>query len=366
MIEEGLASYIKNRLQPLGELNNLNNENSQVKNMELDKLFKPETIAVVGASRHEGKTGHEIFDNLTHGFTEEVYPVNPKADEVEGKKAFDEIPEGTDLAVIAVPSKIVPSVMRDAADKNIDAAIVVSAGFSETGNKDLEQQVLDVANKNSIALLGPNVLGLINTENSMNASFASKMPEAGDISFMSQSGAFCTAILDYSKAEHIGFRHFVSLGNKTQLNEVDLLEKWRKDDTETVISYTEGIENGREFMEAAEKTSRDKPIVMIKSGRTDKGGSAASSHTGSIAGSYQAYKAAFRKAGIVEAESNRELLDFGRAFSYQELPEGRNIAIVTNAGGPGVITTDEISQRGLKLAEFSKHTKNQLEESMPD
>ncbi|WEL22913.1 acetate--CoA ligase family protein [Candidatus Nanohalovita haloferacivicina] len=334
--------------------------------MKLDKLFQPDDIAVVGASRHEGKTGHEIFDNLVHGFEGEVYPVNPKADEVEGKKAFDEIPKGTDLAVIAVPSKIVPNVMENAASKKVDAAVVVSAGFSETGNKELEEEVLGIANSNNIDLLGPNVLGLINTENSMNASFASKMPEAGNISFMSQSGAFCTAILDYSKAEHIGFRHFVSLGNKAQLNEVDLLKKWREDDTESIISYTEGIENGREFMEEAEKTSREKPIVMIKSGRTDKGGSAASSHTGSIAGSYQAYRAAFRKAGIIEAESNRELLDFGRAFSYQNPPDGDNIAIVTNAGGPGVITTDEISQRGLELAEFSDKTKSRLKESMPD
>ena len=334
--------------------------------MNLNKLFKPEKIAVVGASRHKGKTGHEIFDNLIHGFEGEIHPVNPKADEVEGRKAYNDIPKGTDLAVIAVPSKIVPDVMKDVAEKEVEAAAVISAGFSETGNKDLEEEVLQVANSNDISLLGPNVLGLINTENSMNASFASKMPETGDISFMSQSGAFCTAILDYSKAEHIGFRHFVSLGNKAQLNEVDLLKKWRKDDTESIISYTEGIENGREFMEEAEKTSRKKPIVMIKSGRTEKGGSAASSHTGSIAGSYQAYKAAFRKAGIVEAESSRELLDRGRAFSYQSPPEGDSIAIVTNAGGPGVITTDEISQRGLELAEFSDEVREELEESMPE
>ena len=328
--------------------------------MNLNKLFKPEKIAVVGASRHKGKTGHEIFDNLIHSFEGEIHPVNPKADEVEGRKAYNDIPKGTDLAVIAVPSKIVPDVMKDVAEKEVEAAAVISAGFSETGNKDLEEEVLQVANSNDISLLGPNVLGLINTENSMNASFASKMPETGDISFMSQSGAFCTAILDYSKAEHIGFRHFVSLGNKAQLNEVDLLKKWRKDDTESIISYTEGIENGREFMEEAEKTSRKKPIVMIKSGRTEKGGSAASSHTGSIAGSYQAYKAAFRKAGVVEAESNRELLNFGRAFSYQSPPEGDSIAIVTNAGGPGVITTDEISQRGLELAKFSAETIKEL------
>ncbi len=333
--------------------------------MSLEKLFKPEKIAVVGASRHKGKTGHEVFDNLRH-FEGEVVPVNPKADKVEGITAEDEIPQETDLAVIVVPSKIVPQVMEDAAEKGVKAAIVISAGFSETGNEELEEEVLEIADKNDISLLGPNVLGLINTENSMNASFASKTPEEGNISFMSQSGAFCTAILDYAKAENIGFRHFVSLGNKAQLNEVDLLKKWREDDTESIISYTEGIENGREFIEEAEKTSREKPIVIVKSGRTDKGGEAASSHTGSIAGSYEAYKAAFRKAGIIEAESNRELLDFGRAFAYQPVPEGEKVAIITNAGGPGVITTDEISQHGLELAEFTADTKSALEESMPD
>ncbi|MFQ3307911.1 MAG: acetyl coenzyme A synthetase (ADP forming)-like protein [Candidatus Nanohaloarchaea archaeon] len=333
--------------------------------MSLEKLFKPEKIAVVGASRHKGKTGHEVFDNLRH-FEGEVTPVNPNADEVEGITAEDEIPDGTDLAVIVVPSKIVPQVMTGAAEKNVSAAIVISAGFSETGNEDLEEEVLEIADKNNISLLGPNVLGLINTENSMNASFASKTPEEGNISFMSQSGAFCTAILDYAKAEHIGFRHFVSLGNKAQLNEVDLLKKWRKDDTESIISYTEGIEKGREFIRQAEKTSKKKPIIMVKSGRTDKGGEAASSHTGSIAGSYEAYQAAFRKSGIIEAESNRELLDFGRAFAYQPVPEGKKVAIITNAGGPGVITTDEIAQHDMDLAEFKNDTKKQLREDLPD
>lgn len=334
--------------------------------MNIETLFTPDKVAVVGASRQEGKTGHEVFDNLLHDFEGEVVPVNPNADEVHGVKAVEETPEDTDLAVIAVPGKIVPDVMEDLGEKNVEAAIVISAGFSETGNEKLENRVLEVAEENDIALLGPNVLGLINTENSMNASFASKMPEQGDISFMSQSGAFCTAILDYAKAEHIGFRHFVSLGNKAMLDEVDLLKHWRNDQTNTILSYTEGIDNGREFIEEARETSREKPIVVVKSGRTDKGGSAASSHTGSIAGSYEAYRAAFRKAGIIEAESNRELLDFGRAFDYQPLPEGDNVAIVTNAGGPGVITTDEISEHGLELAELTMETKRSLREVLPD
>ncbi len=334
--------------------------------MNLETLFTPDKIAVVGASRQEGKTGHEVFDNLLHDFEGETVPVNPNADEVHGVEAVEETPEDTDLAVIAVPGKIVPEVMEDLGEKSVEAAIVISAGFSETGNEKLEDRVLEIAEKNDIALLGPNVLGLINTENSMNASFASKMPEKGDISFMSQSGAFCTAILDYAKAEHIGFRHFVSLGNKAMIDEVELLEYWRDDETNTILSYTEGIDNGREFIEEAKQTSKEKPIVMVKSGRTDKGGSAASSHTGSIAGSYEAYKAAFRKAGIIEAESNRELLDFGRAFDYQPLPEGDKVAIVTNAGGPGVITTDEISEHGLELAQLTMETKRDLREDLPD
>ena len=331
----------------------------------LDELFRPEKIAVVGASREEGKTGHEIFDNLHHDFEGEVVPVNPNAKEVEGVEASDDIPSETDLAVVVVPAKLVPKIMEDAADKEVDAAIIISAGFSETGDEQLEKEVLEIAEENDIDILGPNVLGLINTENSMNASFASKMPEKGNISFMSQSGAFCTAILDYAKAEHIGFRHFVSLGNKLQLNEVDFLQKWREDDTEAILSYTEGIEDGREYMEEAEKTSREKPIITVKSGRTSKGGEAASSHTGSIAGSYQAYQAAFRKAGIIEAESNRELLDYGRAFAYQELPKGQKIMILTNAGGPGVISTDEVAQHGLELAELETDTKMDLHEFMP-
>lgn len=332
----------------------------------LDKLFNPETVAVVGASRKDGKTGHEIFDNLLHDFEGEVVPVNPKADKVHGQKAYDEIPRGTELAVIAVPAKIVPKIMKQCGEKNVKSAIVISAGFSEIGEKGLEEEVLEKARENDIELLGPNVLGLINTENSMNASFASKMPGKGDISFMSQSGAFCTAILDYAKAEHIGFRHFVSLGNKSMIDEVDLLKKWREDGTEAILSYTEGIDDGREFLEEAEHTSRETPIIMVKSGRTDQGGTAASSHTGSIAGSYQAYQAAFRKCGIIEAESNRELLDYGRAFAYQELPEGENIAVITNGGGAGVITADEISERGLELANFSSETTRKLEKSMPD
>ncbi|MFB6242244.1 MAG: acetate--CoA ligase family protein [Candidatus Nanosalina sp.] len=334
--------------------------------MTLDKLFNPEKIAVVGASRHEGKTGHEVYDNLAHDFEGEVYPVNPNADEVEGEEARDEIEKGTDLAVIVVPGKIVPKVMDNAGNKGVDEAIVISAGFSETGNESLESEVRYKAVENDIDLLGPNVLGLINTENSMNASFASRMPEKGGISFMSQSGAFCTAILDYAKAEHIGFRHFVSLGNKAMLNEVDMLEKWKEDETEAIISYTEGIEDGREFMEIARKVSDEKPIVIVKSGRTEKGGEAASSHTGSIAGSIDAYRAAFRQTGIIEAESSRELLEYGRALTYQPLPDGKNIAIVTNAGGPGVITSDEVSERGMKLAEFSENTRDKLEQKMPD
>lgn len=334
--------------------------------MNLDKLFKPDKIAVVGASRKEGKTGHEIFENLYNDFEGELVPVNPKASEIHGVKAEENVPEGTDLAVIAVPAKIVPKVMDDLVEKKVDAVIIVSAGFSETGNENLEKQIVEKAEQNDIALLGPNVLGLINTENSMNASFASKMPEEGDISFLSQSGAFCTAILDYAKAEHIGFRHFVSLGNKAMINDQHLLDYWKDGPTETILGYMEGVDDGREFIEAAKQTSKEKPIVMIKSGRTSKGGEAASSHTGSIAGSYQAYQAAFRKAGIIEAESNRELLDFGRAFNYQPVPSGGNVAIVTNAGGPGVLTTDEISQHGLELAEFSNNTKQQLEDFLPE
>ena len=334
--------------------------------MTLENFLYPGKIAVVGASRHEGKTGHEIFDNLVHGFEGEVVPVNPNADEIEGIKASDEVPKDTDMAVVVVPARSVPGVIRDCGKKEVDSAVVISAGFSESGNEALQSEIEYVANENNVKILGPNVLGIINTENSMNASFASKMPEKGDISFMSQSGAFCTAMLDYSKPENIGFNHFVSLGNELMIDEIDFLKEWRKNDTEVILSYVESIENGREFMEEAEKTSREKPIVMIKSGRTESGGEAASSHTGSIAGSIDAYRAAFRKTGIIEAESNRELMDYGKFFAFQPLPKGKNIAIVTNAGGPGVISADEAFERGMNLTEFSSETEDELNDKMPE
>lgn len=332
----------------------------------LEDLFKPKKIAVIGASREEGKTGHEVFDNLLHDFEGEVVPVNPNAESIHDIEAADETPEDTDMAVIAVPGKIVPDVLEDCGKKDVKAAAVISSGFSETGNHNLEKEVKQIAEKHGIKLLGPNVLGLINAEKSMNASFASKIPENGKISFMSQSGAFCTAILDYAKAEHIGFKHFVSLGNKAMLNEVDFLDYWRETDTETILGYTEGIENGREFIQSARKITEEKPVVMVKSGRTDAGGDAASSHTGSIAGSYEAYKAAFRKSGVIEAESNRDLLDYGRALTYQPLPAGGSIAVVTNAGGPGVVTTDEISEHDLELADFGDDTAEKLRDNLPE
>lgn len=334
--------------------------------MDVNQIFNPDKVAVVGASREEGKTGHEIFDNLLHDFEGEVVPVNPNAEEIHGLKAKDEVPEDTDMAVVAVPARIVPGVIRDLGKKDIGAAIVISAGFSESGNEELEEKVKRMAKGKDIALLGPNVLGVLNTENSMNASFASELPEEGGMSFMSQSGAFCTAILDYSKAEHLGFKHFVSLGNKAVINETDLLKYWRNTDTDTILGYTEGINDGRKFMKEAEKTSKETPIVMVKSGRTEKGGEAASSHTGSIAGSYQAYKAAFRKAGVIEAESNRDLLDYGRTLSSQPLPDGENIAVITNAGGPGVVTADEIEEHGLNLTKFENTTVEKLREKLPE
>ena len=334
--------------------------------MEMEKLFDPDKVAVVGASRDEGKTGHEIFDNLLHSFDGETVPVNPKADEIHGYTAEDSIPDGTDLAVIAVPASIVPEVMEDAASKGVEAAIVVTAGFSEAGDQELESEMMEIAEENDITLLGPNVLGLINTENGLNASFATKMPYRGNINFMSQSGAFCTAILDYSESENIGFRNFVSLGNKAMIGEKELLEEWEDDGSEVILGYTEGIENGREFVKTARRVSHSKPVLMLKAGKSDEGSRAASSHTGSIAGSYEAYQAAFRKSGLIEVESARELLGTGKAFSWQTLPEGENIAVVSNAGGPGVVISDEIDARGMSLASFEPDTQRKLGDFLPD
>jgi acetyl coenzyme A synthetase (ADP forming)-like protein len=338
----------------------------------LDMFFSPKSVAIVGASDNPQKVGNQVLANvIASGFKGGIYPINPSTPEILGLKCYTsvlQVPGDVDLAVMVVPNKFVPGVMEECGKKGVRGAIVITAGFREAGGAgvELEKQVLAIAAQYGIRIIGPNCLGLIDTLAPINASFAAGTPEVGTIAFMSQSGALCTAILDYALAEGIGFSHFVSLGNKSDVDEVALLEDWRDDpQTNVVIAYIEGIRDGAQFIEGARKTARNKPIIAVKSGRTASGSKAVSSHTGSLAGSDAAYDAGFVQAGVLRADSVQELFDYSTAFAYQPLLQGKRIAIVTNAGGPGVMATDALDRQGLVLAELTPATEAVLKDALP-
>jgi len=338
----------------------------------LESFFSPRSVAVVGVSREEGRVGHYVFDNLlSAGFTGAVYPVNPKADEVHGHRCYPSVkavPTPVDLAIIVVPAKFVAAVVEECGESGIHAIVVISAGFKETGpaGAALEREVVAVARKHDIRLLGPNCLGLIATENLLNASFAPTMPSAGTISFMSQSGALGTAVLDWAAGESIGLAHFVSLGNKSDLSEVDLLRAWEADPgSKVVAAYLEAVTDGHAFVDAASSLTRHKPLIALKAGGSDAGARAVSSHTGSLAGSEQAYTAAFLKAGVIRALNIQELFDFSVGFARQPLPKGPGLVILTNAGGPAILATDACERLGISLASLESETITALREALP-
>lgn len=338
----------------------------------LDKFFAPRAVAVIGASREEGKVGHSLMKNLVeHGFKGPIYPVNPKATDIMGRKCFTDIaslPDGIDLAVIAIPAKFVPAAIEDCGHKGIAAAIVISAGFKEVGpdGKELEQRLFNAAMASGVRILGPNCLGLISTSSSLDASFAAHYPEKGDIAVISQSGALCTAILDWAVRNHIGFSKLISIGNKVDIDEEALIEALNEDrDTKVIVGYLEDIENGPHFMRTAERVTKTKPIILIKAGTTEAGSKAASSHTGSIAGARMAYQCAFRRSGILQAPSLESLFDYAQMFSYQPLLKGRRIAVLTNAGGPGIMAADAVENMGLAFATISDATKDKFRKFLP-
>ena len=344
--------------------------------MSLDAFFSPRSIAVIGASTNTSKLGYAVLDNLVNGdFLRDgrkVYPINPKADEILGLPAFPtvaDVPDPIDLAVIVIPYPLVPDAMRTCGEKGIPAVIVISAGFREAGMDGLEreQELIEITDEYNLRLIGPNCLGVINTVIPMNASFSAGMPPKGPMDFMSQSGALGTAILDWAQAGRLGLSKFVSLGNKADVSEIDLLRAWVKDPTSNVIlSYMEGLPDGQEFIRVARQVSKIKPIVALKSGVTQAGSRAVSSHTGSLAGSEQAYEAAFRQSGVLRAHSLQDLFDMARAFGYLKPLQGDHIAIVTNAGGPGILATDALERAGLKLARFKPECIRALEQFLPD
>jgi len=338
----------------------------------LKALFRPNAIALVGASTQPGKLGYEILNNLIQsGYTGPIYPINPKATTILGLQCFPSIqavPGHVDLAVIAIPAACVLETLKACGEAGVKAGIVISAGFRETGHEGLmaEMEMARLAEAYGMVIVGPNCLGVMDTFTPMNASFAADMALPGGIAFMSQSGAVCTAVLDMSLAMGLGFSKFVSLGNKAHLNELHFLEAWKEDaESKVVMAYLEGISDGRRFVDAARVFTKHKPLVAIKAGVTNAGSKAVSSHTGTLAGSEKAYHAAFMQAGVIRVGSIEELLDISKLFATQPLPRTDDMAILTNAGGPGILATDAMERAGLRLASLSRQTMEALSARLP-
>ncbi len=338
----------------------------------LKALFEPASIAVIGASRTPGKVGHSVLFNLIDaGYRGKIVPVNPSGGEILGLPAvaaIGELPAPLDLAVVCIPPKYVVDAVRELSTLPTRACIVITAGFKEVGREgwDHEQELKQVAQDAGMALLGPNCLGLINTHANLNATFAAGYPATGPIAFYSQSGALCVAILDWALGENIGFSKFVSLGNKALFNESDMLD-YLVDDPKTnvILGYMEGVEDGRRFMEAAKRVTEHKPVVMIKSGTTSAGAKAASSHTGAIAGSDSAYGAAFLQSGVIRVKDVASLFNMAQAFSTQPLPQGPNLAVVTNSGGPGILAADAIMNSRLLMANLTNASIERMQGFLP-
>ncbi|MCS7239789.1 MAG: acetate--CoA ligase family protein [Candidatus Bipolaricaulota bacterium] len=338
---------------------------------KLDGLLFPRSVAVVGASATPGKVGHALFTNVL-SFPGPVYAVNPKYRELLGRPcvpSISELPEPVDLAVIVIPAEAVTDALRQCGEKGIKNVVVISAGFKECGVEGAkrEQELVRVAEEYDLNVLGPNVLGLISTKVGLNATFAPRGALPGQIAFLSQSGAFCTSVLDWAWKEKLGFSHFVSLGNKAVLNECDFLLAFAEDpETRVIVAYLEGIQDGPRFMAIAREVTREKPIVVLKAGRAEAGARAVSSHTGTMAGSDHAYDAAFRQCGVIRARTVEELFDFAYVLSRQPLPKGRRIGIVTNAGGAGVMAADAAEWEGLTVARLRDETLQALAQKVPE
>ncbi len=342
----------------------------------LETLFYPKSIAIVGTNKVKGTVPGDIFTNIMKAEPNGVvFPVNPREKFIGGVKAYKyviDVPDDVDLAIIVFPSSVCKMALEQCGQKGIKAVIIISAGFKEVGPKGLEKEkeLLEIAAKYEMSFIGPNCLGVINTDplSRLNASFAREFPAEGNIAFLSQSGALCTAVLDYALAKKIGFSKFISFGNKADISEIDLLYYLMDDDkTKVILLYLEEISDGPGLMKAAQDVTQKsgKPVLIMKSGRTSEGASAAASHTGSLAGSDEICDAAFKQAGIIRCANIDEMFNIAIAFAYQPIPKTNKIAIITNAGGPGVLTTDAAINQGLQLAKFNDDTTSALKRSLP-
>ena len=340
--------------------------------MSFESFFSPKSVAIVGASRQKSKVGYEILSNMIGaGYKGKIYPVNPQADTIEGLKCYPDletIGQVPELVIIIVPAKIVPAVMQQCVNVGTKAVIIITAGFKEVGKegRELEEQIIQIARQAGIRVIGPNCLGVIAPANNLNASFGGALPAAGATGYLSQSGALLAAILDMANANGIGFSKLISIGNKADVDELDLIKALGEDrDTKVIAGYLESITDGNAFVSQAELISNNKPILLMKSGGTAAGAKAASSHTGSLAGSETAYECVFERAGIIRCNSIKEQFDYAQAFSNQPLPAGPCVAVITNAGGPGIMAADAIEREGLSFAKLNDETINKLASGLP-
>ena len=337
----------------------------------LKPFFEPLGVAIIGASASPDKLSFGILKNLmSYGFKGRIYPVNPKADEILGLPCYPEIcqvPEPVDLAVIVLGSKLIPSVLEECGKRRIRAAIIISGGFREVGDegRGLEEEVLKIAAKYEIRLIGPNCVGTMNLVTGLNTTFIRGVPTAGGIGFISQSGAVCGGVVDHIANKGIGFSHFLSLGNEADVNETDMIEYLGEDaDTHVIAAYIEGIQDGQRFLNITRQVTGKKPVVVLKAGKSEEGAKAVSSHTGSLAGSHVAYQAAFKQSGAIEVFSTTDLLNAAMALDWLKLPQGNKIALITNAGGPAALASDSLALNEIKLASISPATQDKLKEKL--
>lgn len=347
---------------------------------ELRPFFEPKAVAIIGATNKKGKVGNVIFENFKKNkeqgiFKGSIYPVNPKLDEIEGYKVYKgvkELPEDADLAVIAIPAPFVPQTMKEIAEKEIKSVIIITGGFGELGEegKKMEEEILQIAKENGIRIIGPNCVGVYVPDAGVDTVFLpdEKMdrPKSGSIAFVTQSGAFAAAMLDWAAGAGIGIGKMVSYGNKLDVDDADLMDYFIYDESiKAVTLYIEGVKEGRKFIEAAKRITKVKPVIALKSGKTEYGAKAASSHTGSLAGADIIYDAVFKQTGILRAEDFEHMFDVAKAFAKCKLPKGDRIGIITDGGGAGVMASDAVAKFGLKMAELSEKTIKYLKEHFP-
>ncbi len=352
---------------------------------QINAFFNPSSVAIVGATKKMNKAGHVIFRNFVENkrrmiFKGEIFPVNPHEKSILGFESYTsitEIPGELELVVIVVPAKHVTGLMRDAASKEAKAIVIISSGFSEIGNTEAEEEIKSIARDAGMRVLGPNCLGVYDSRTGVDMLFlpetrvlttgdvvvATPRPMPGKIAMVTQSGAFGVAALDYLAGRQMGVSKFVSFGNKCDLGEAQLLHYLQYDvETEVILLYAEDIKSGREFMRAAKRVTKEKPVVALKCGRTRAGARAAASHTGAIAGADHVYDAAFSQSGVLRAQDMEEFFDMAKALAMQPPSRGKNVGIITDAGGPGVMAVDECEKKGLNVKPFSKRTVRKFEE----